>query len=100
MTRVCVNGPQCRELQVRFGEVMRRVIEGTLTFKPTAEALQKIIEGEHEIGKQQAQGSDMVLCQAFSGCRCTICGGYFGDSALDVVCPSGHVIGQYYPHGR
>lgn len=36
----------------------------------------------------------MVTCGVFNGCRCTICGGFFGDG--DDICASGHWIGQQY----
>jgi len=42
------------------------------------------------------QEEDNVTCGVFSGCRCTICGSYFEDSALDTVCQNGHEIGQTY----
>jgi len=34
------------------------------------------------------------ICEVFSGCRCTICGAYFGDS--DDICANGHEIGCSY----
>ncbi len=36
----------------------------------------------------------MVTCGVFNSCRCTICGGFFGDG--DDICASGHWIGQQY----
>ncbi|HPY08441.1 MAG TPA: hypothetical protein PK469_00695 [bacterium] len=36
-----------------------------------------------------------VRCEAFSGCRCTICGGFFEDGG-DACSPGRHVIGQTY----
>jgi len=33
-------------------------------------------------------------CEVFSGCRCSICGGYFADG--DDVCANGHTIGKKY----
>jgi len=42
----------------------------------------------------QKKEETMVLCRAFNGCRCTICGGFFGDG--DDICASGHEIGQQY----
>jgi len=43
----------------------------------------------------QKETTKMVVCQVFSGCRCTICGGFFADG--DDICASGHEIGQQYP---
>lgn len=37
----------------------------------------------------------MVTCQVFSGCRCSICGGFFADG--DDVCSGSHRIGEQYP---
>jgi len=34
------------------------------------------------------------VCEVFSGCRCTICGGFFADG--DDICANGHMICQKY----
>jgi len=36
----------------------------------------------------------LVVCRMFSGARCTICGGYFGEG--DETCSHGHTIGETY----
>ncbi|MDD4990529.1 MAG: hypothetical protein PHW31_04495 [Candidatus Pacebacteria bacterium] len=75
---------------------MRRVIEGTISFDPTMLVLQEIIEGKHE-PKARKLDVPMQRCEVFSGSKCSICGAYFGDSADDIVCNNGHLIGHYYP---
>lgn len=35
-----------------------------------------------------------VVCQVFSGCRCTICGGFFEDGGD--TCSFGHTVGHTY----
>ena len=81
-------GQLCR----RLNDLTRRVVEGTISFKPTMEAIQSIIEGGRKPALEQ---HEEVRCEARNGCRCTICGGYFGDG--DDVCASGHQIGVEYP---
>lgn len=36
-----------------------------------------------------------VRCEVFSGCRCTICTGFFADGD-DICSLGGHEIGQFY----
>lgn len=43
---------------------------------------------------QEVPAVPMVTCQVFSGCRCSICGRFFGD--CDDVCDGGHQIGHQY----
>lgn len=43
---------------------------------------------------QQTREVVKKTCQVFSGCRCTICGGFFADG--DDICASGHEIGRKY----
>lgn len=40
----------------------------------------------------------VAICGVFDGCRCTICGGFFGED--DNICASGHQIGQKYNRRR
>ena len=97
MTQSCVSGGQLRELGVKYAEVLRRVAEGTLTLQPTMAAFQRVIEGEFEPKKSQVEQAGMQKCGVFSGCRCTICGGYFADG--DDICANGHEIGCSYEEG-
>lgn len=46
----------------------------------------------------QKKETEMVICQEFSGCHCSICGGYFADG--DNICANGHQIGTAYPPWR
>ena len=95
MTQRCVSDEQIGRMHRRADDLIRRVIEGTISFNPTMDALQAIIEGKHDSVKQPE--AQMQVCEVFSGCRCTICGSYFGDSAHDTVCQQGHHIGGSYP---
>ncbi|MBU4204900.1 hypothetical protein KKE19_02770 [Patescibacteria group bacterium] len=38
--------------------------------------------------------TEMVTCEVFDSCKCTICGGYFADG--DDICAGGHQIGHQY----
>ena len=50
--------------------------------------------GAEELSTPSVEKSQMVECQVFSGCKCTICGGFFADG--DDICASGHQIGHKY----
>ncbi|MFH1632095.1 MAG: hypothetical protein ABIA47_03740 [bacterium] len=92
MTRIRVSGAQLKELHNRVGELIRRVVEGPLTFKATMAALQRVINGEFE-PKPKSVEVETQLCQDH-GNRCSICNYMFPDG--DDVCQNGHMIGQYY----
>lgn len=89
--RVCqmkrITDEQLGRIYARANEVVRRVREGALDFDRTMDALQEIVEGKHE--EQVKQKQQLVVCQILNSCQCSICGGFFGDSALDTICQSG-----------
>ena len=93
MTRSCVSDEQFRQLHRRTDELMRRTNEGTLSFKPTMDALQAVIEGKHEPAKRSLKPL-WRLCGAWNGNHCTVCNAFFGDG--DVICANGHEIGVTY----
>jgi len=47
-----------------------------------------------ETRARQVKEAVKKICQVFSGCRCTICGGFFADG--DDICAGGHEIGKKY----
>ena len=95
MTRSCVKDDQLiGQMYRRTNELMRRVNEGTLSFEPTMEALQDIIEGRHEPAKRPSKPEGRV-CGVWNGNRCTVCNCFFGDG--DDICAHGHEIGVSYP---
>jgi len=70
----------------------------TLLEKEQKRKEENCARGRHDLdhnGNCTACGSQFRRCDVFSGCKCTICGGFFGDG--DDVCASGHIIGQPYP---
>lgn len=92
MVRKCITDEQIGRLHRRADDMIRRAIEGTISFDLTMEALQAIIEGKHEPAKEPDAPS-LKVCQVFNGNRCTICGGFFADGAGETVCANGHEIG-------
>ena len=95
MVRRSITDEQIGAMHRRANDLIRRTIEGTIGFEPTMDVLQDAIEGRYE--PVETSKAATQICEVFSGCRCTICGGFFGDSALDTVCASGHIIGREYP---
>jgi len=93
MTRSSVSDEQIGRLHRRTDDMIRRVIEGTISFESTMDVMQAIIEGKHEPAPKSAV-SRMKVCAVFSGNRCTICGSYFADG--DSICGCGHEIGASY----
>jgi len=89
--RVTLRDEQIGQLYRRTSDLVRRVIEGTLPFEPTMNALQKIIEGRME--PQTARLQEERICVAMAN-HCSICGALFSEA--DDICSNGHQIGSSY----
>lgn len=96
MTHVRVTGKELKELHDKFGEIVRRVADGTIKFTPTKVALQRVLEGEFESAPPPVPSPEMRLCQDIAG-HCSICHSYIDDGG---TCQNMHQVGQSYPAPR
>ena len=84
----------------KYGKYTGGQVEAVLNMIGGEAVIDGLLAGKIEVATKavtpKVPEKKMVVCQVFSGCKCTICGGFFGDSAFDTVCANGHVIGQQY----
>ncbi len=95
MTHESVTGTELKELHDKFGEIVRRVVDGTIKFDATKSALQRVVEGEfkHSIPPTPSRPDvQMVTCQAEAN-HCSICHTFMDEGG---VCQQGHQLGGSY----
>lgn len=84
----------------KYGRFTGGQVEAVLNMIGGEAVIDKLLRGEVEVVVQaaapKARAMRMVICEVFSGCKCSICGAFFGDSAFDTICANGHEIGQQY----
>ena len=65
--------------------------QGKTYYRPPARGRPGLVQ----ISLPKREDPKEIVCNAYSGCKCTVCHAFFGDG--DDICANGHQIGQKYP---